>query len=31
MNNPLCILLIDDSPDDRTLAIRELRREIPDL
>ncbi|MCK4314607.1 MAG: PAS domain S-box protein, partial [Anaerolineae bacterium] len=31
MNNVLCILLIDDSPDDRTLAIRELRREIPDL
>ena len=31
MNNTLCILLIDDSPDDRTLAIRELRREIPDL
>ncbi|MEE9617579.1 MAG: PAS domain S-box protein, partial [Anaerolineae bacterium] len=31
MNNTLCILLIDDSPDDRTLAIRELRREILDL
>ncbi len=31
MNNTLCILLIDDSLDDRTLAIRELRREILDL
>jgi len=31
MNNTLRILLIDDSPDDRTLAIRELRQAIPDL
>ena len=27
----LRILLIDDNPDDRTLVIRELRREIPEL
>ncbi len=25
------LLLIDDSPDDRSLIIRELRREFPDL
>ncbi|MFH1672234.1 MAG: response regulator [Pseudomonadota bacterium] len=25
------ILLIDDSPDDRALTIRELRRELPDV
>ena len=31
MNNTLRVLLIDESPDDRALAIRELRREIPDL
>jgi len=30
MNDPLRILLIDDNPDDRTLVIRELRREFPD-
>ena len=31
MNNPLHILLIDDNPDDRSLTIRELRRELPDV
>lgn len=31
MSNALRILLIDDDPDDRTLTIRELRREFPDL
>ncbi len=31
MNNPLHILLIDDNPDDRTLVIRELRREFSNL
>ena len=31
MSEPLRILLIDDNPDDRLLAIRELRREFPDL
>ncbi|OGG43557.1 MAG: hypothetical protein A3F84_20525 [Candidatus Handelsmanbacteria bacterium RIFCSPLOWO2_12_FULL_64_10] len=31
MNHPLRILLIDDNPHDRTLVIRELRREFPDL
>jgi PAS domain S-box-containing protein len=29
MNQTLRILLIDDNPDDRTLVIRELRREFP--
>jgi PAS domain S-box-containing protein len=29
--SPLHILLIDDNPDDRTLVIRELRREFPKL
>jgi PAS domain S-box-containing protein len=31
MNDALCILLIDDNPDDRLLIIRELRREFPNL
>ena len=31
MSQKLRILLIDDNPDDRTLVIRELRREFPDL
>lgn len=31
MNDALRILLIDDNPDDRALAMRELRREFPDL
>jgi PAS domain S-box-containing protein len=31
MNDTLRILLIDDNPDDRTLVIRELRREFPSL
>ncbi|MBU1746733.1 MAG: PAS domain S-box protein, partial [Chloroflexi bacterium] len=30
-SHPLCILLIDDNPDDRELALRALRREFPDL
>ncbi|MBW2645299.1 MAG: response regulator [Deltaproteobacteria bacterium] len=30
MNSPY-ILLIDDSPDDRALTIRELQREFPDV
>lgn len=31
MNQPLRVLLIDDNPCDRLLAIRELRREFPNL
>jgi len=31
MNEILRILMIDDNPDDRLLAIRALRREFPDL
>lgn len=31
MDRNLRILLIDDNPDDRTLVVRELRREFPDL
>jgi CheY-like chemotaxis protein len=31
MNQTLRILLIDDNPSDRILAIRELRREFPNL
>ena len=31
MNQPLRILVIDDSPSDRLLAIRELKREFPEL
>jgi len=31
MNRPLHLLLIDDNPDDRSLVIRELRREWPNL
>lgn len=31
MNQPIRILLLDDNPDDRLLAIRELRREFPDF
>jgi PAS domain S-box-containing protein len=31
MNHPLRLLLIDDNPDDRSLVIRELRGEWPDL
>ena len=30
-NSALRCLLIDDNPDDRALAIRELRRAFPDL
>lgn len=29
--DPLRILLVDDNPDDRTLVIRELKREFPTL
>jgi signal transduction histidine kinase len=29
MSEKLRVLLVDDNPDDRTLAIRELRREFP--
>lgn len=31
MERNLRILLIDDNPDDRTLVVRELRREFPNL
>jgi PAS domain S-box-containing protein len=31
MGQALRILLIDDNPDDRALAVRELRREFPEL
>jgi PAS domain S-box-containing protein len=31
MNESLRVLLIDDNPDDRLLALRALQREIPDL
>lgn len=31
MNYPLRLLLIDDNPDDRSLALRELRREWPNV
>ncbi|MBD2104063.1 response regulator [Leptolyngbya sp. FACHB-261] len=31
LSQPLRLLLIDDSSDDRALATRELRREFPDL
>lgn len=31
MKPSLDILLIDDNPDDRALALRELRREFPDV
>src|SRR4051794_25835353 len=31
MNQPLHLLLIDDNADDRSLVIRELRREWPNL
>jgi signal transduction histidine kinase len=31
MINPIRVLLIDDNPDDRALAIRELRKAFPDL
>ena len=31
MNDSLRILLIDDNPDDRALAVRELRRDFPNL
>jgi PAS domain S-box-containing protein len=31
MSQSLHILLIDDNPDDRTLVVRELRREFSDL
>jgi len=30
LNEPLRILLVDDNPDDRALAMREVRREFPD-
>ena len=31
MKEPLRMLLVDDNPDDRTLAVRALRRDFPDL
>src|SRR3954471_9692706 len=31
MNHTLRVLLADDNPDDRLLALRALQREIPDL
>ena len=31
MNNPLRVLLVDDNPDDRALAIRELRKAFPQV
>jgi len=31
MSEPLRVLLIDDDPDDRLLALRELRKEFPDI
>ena len=31
MKRAINILLIDDNPDDRALAVRELRREFPEL
>lgn len=31
MNHNLRVLLIDDNPDDRMLALRALQRELPDL
>ncbi|MUL38275.1 response regulator [Gloeocapsopsis dulcis] len=31
MNQPLCILLVDDNPDDRLLLCHELEQEFPDL
>lgn len=30
-SSTLCIVHIDDSPDDRALVLRELRKEFPDL
>jgi signal transduction histidine kinase len=31
MNNPIRVLLVDDNPDDRALALRELRKAFPDV
>src|SRR5687767_11515030 len=31
MNHSLRVLLIDDNPDDRLLALRALQKEIPNL
>jgi PAS domain S-box-containing protein len=31
MNHALRVLLVDDNPDDRLLALRALQKEIPDL
>jgi PAS domain S-box-containing protein len=31
MNQTLRVLLVDDNPDDRLLALRALQREIPDI
>lgn len=31
LSKPLCLLLIDDNPDDRVLVLRELCHEFPDL
>src|SRR2546426_10676226 len=31
MTDRLHVLVVDDNPDDRALAIRELRRDFPDL
>jgi DNA-binding NtrC family response regulator len=31
MEDPLCVLIVEDSPDDATLLVRELRRQGFDL
>jgi signal transduction histidine kinase/CheY-like chemotaxis protein len=31
MNKPVRVLLVDDSPDDRAMALRALRKDFPDV